>query len=317
MERLPPRSVLSALDAVGMTPVVQLRKLVPQGSADVFMKLEFFNPTGSYKDRMARAMIEEAEARGDLKPGMTVVEYTGGSTGSSLAFVCAIKGYRFRVVSSDAFGKEKLDTMRALGAELHIVPSDGGKITPDLVPRMIEQAESLASEEGTYFTNQLYNSDSIAGYRNIGRELVRQIDRKIHAFCGGVGTAGMIMGVAQELRREYPDVKIVALEPATSPVISGGDPGAHHVEGIGIGFVPPLLDQQLCNETRAMDEAEGRRMAQLLARHEGIFAGTSSGLNAVAAIQLATELGPGKVVATVAVDTGLKYLSGDLFAKGD
>ncbi|UCC49008.1 MAG: cysteine synthase family protein, partial [Gemmatimonadota bacterium] len=235
MERLPPTSVLSALDTVGMTPVVQLRKLVPQGSADVFMKLEFFNPTGSYKDRMARAMIEEAEARGDLKPGMTVVEYTGGSTGSSLAFVCAVKGYRFKVVSSDGFAKEKLDTMRVFGAELHIVPSDGGKITPDLVPRMIEQAESFAREEGTYFTNQLHNSDSIAGYRKIGRELVRQIDGKIHAFCGGVGTAGMLMGVAQELRREYPDVKIVALEPATSPVISGGNPGAHHVEGIGIG----------------------------------------------------------------------------------
>ena len=193
-ERIPPPSVSSALEAIGMTPVVHLRKVVPPHSADVFVKLEYFNTTGSYKDRMALAMIEEAEARGALQPGMTVVEYTGGSTGSSLAFVCAVKGYRFRVVSSDAFAKEKLDTMTAFGAELHIVPSEGGKVTPDLVPRMIREAESLAQEESSYFTNQLHNPDAVKGYRTIGTELVQQIEGGIDVFCGAVGTAGVLMG---------------------------------------------------------------------------------------------------------------------------
>lgn len=313
MERVPPASVSSTLDAIGMTPVVQLRKVVPKGSADVFVKLEYLNPTGSYKDRMALAMIEEAEVRGDLRPGMTVVEYTGGSTGSSLAFVCAVKGYRFKVVSSDAFAREKLQTMKAFGADLHIVPSDGGKVTPDLVPRMIEKAKSFAEQEGTYFTNQLQNTDSIVGYRNIGKELLQQIDREIDAFCGAVGTSGMLMGVSRELKRAYPNVRVIALEPATSAVISGGDPGSHHVEGTGIGFIPPLLEEKLYDDARGISEMEARQMAQLLAKEEGIFAGTSSGLNVVGAIQIAKDLGRGKTVATVAVDTGLKYLAGDLF----
>lgn len=313
MERVPPASVSSTLDAIGMTPVVHLRKVVPRGSADVFVKLEYLNPTGSYKDRMALAMIEEAEVRGDLRPGMTVVEYTGGSTGSSLAFVCAVKGYRFKVVSSDAFAREKLQTMKAFGADLHIVPSDGGKVTPDLVPRMIEKAKSFAEQEGTYFTNQLQNTDSIVGYRNIGKELLQQIDREIDAFCGAVGTSGMLMGVSRELKRAYPNVRVIALEPATSAVISGGDPGSHHVEGTGIGFIPPLLEEKLYDDARGISEMEARQMAQLLAKEEGIFTGTSSGLNVVGAIQIAKDLGRGKTVATVAVDTGLKYLAGDLF----
>ena len=313
MKAVPPLSYRSALEAVGNTPVVQLRKIVPPGSADIYVKLEFLNPTGSYKDRMALAMIEQAEARGDLRPGMTVVEYTGGSTGSSLAFVCAVKGYRLKAVSSDAFAREKLQTMKAFGAELHLVPSDGGKVTPDLVPRMIEKAKSLVGQQDTYFTNQLYNSDSIAGYQTIGKELLHQIDTRIDAFCGGVGTAGMLMGVAQELRAAHPQVRIVALEPATSAVISTGKAGAHHVDGIGIGFVPPLLKRELYDEARGIDEAEARRMVRQLAKEEGLFAGTSSGLNVVGALQLAKELGEGKTVVTVAVDTGLKYLAGDLY----
>ena len=296
-----------------MTPVVQLKKIVPADAGDVFVKLEYFNPTGSYKDRMALAMIEQAEARGDLHPGMTVVEYTGGSTGSSLAFVCAVKGYRFRVVSSDAFAKAKLDTMTAFGAELHIVRSKGGKVTPDLVPRMIEEASALAEQEGTYFTNQLHNSDTIEGYRKIGEELVDQLDRPIDVFCGGVGTAGMLMGVAQVVRQSNPRAKIVALEPSTSAVISGEEAGTHHVEGIGIGFIPPLLDQNLYDDVRAIDEDEARRTARSLAKEEGIFAGISSGLNVAAAILLAKEMGRGATIATVAVDTGLKYLGGDLY----
>ena len=316
MIRQPPNLVQTSLDAIGMTPLVRLQKVVPPESATVLMKLEYFNPTGSYKDRMALAMIEEAEARGDLKSGMPVVEYTGGSTGSSLAFICAVKGYRFIVVSSDAFSQEKLDTMRAFGAELHIVSSEGGKVTPDLIPRMIEKAESIAKEEGAYFTDQLNNSDSITGYRTIGRELTAQVGEKLDAFCTAVGTAGAIMGLSKELKLAYPDIKIVALEPSTTAVISGGEPGEHHVEGIGIGYVPPHLDKDLYDEARPIDETQAREMVRALARKEGIFVGTSSGLNAVGAIELAKELGPGKTVVTIAVDTGLKYLAGDLFSDG-
>jgi cysteine synthase A len=303
----------SMTEVVGGTPVVRLDKVVPPGAAEVYVKLEWFNPTGSYKDRMALAMIEEAEKRGDLKPGMTVVEYTGGSTGSSLAFVCAVKGYRFRVVSSDAFAEEKLRTMVAFGADLTIVPSDGGKITPDLTPRIIEKAKEYAAEPGTYFTNQLHNADSIVGYRKIGDELYDQLDRPIDVFCASVGTAGMAMGVASALADAGSPTRIVIFEPASTAVISGGTAGTHRVEGIGIGFVPPLLDPALYDEARAVDEEEGRAMARRLAAEEGVLVGTSSGLNVAGAVQIATELGEGHTVVTVAVDTGLKYLGGDLF----
>ncbi len=305
----------SMLDVVGGTPVVQLHRVVPEGAADVFVKLEWFNPTGSYKDRMALAMIEEAEDRGDLRPGMTVVEYTGGSTGSSLAYVCAAKGYRFRVVSSDAFSVEKLRTMSAFGAELTLVESDGGHITPDLLPRMIETAGRFAAEPDAYWTDQLNNQDSLVGYRGIGRELLQQMDRPIDAFCASAGTAGMVMGVAEALRDEGSPARIVVLEPASTPVISGGEPGTHHVEGIGIGFVPPLLDHDRYDEARAIDEVEGRETARRLAAEEGLLAGTSTGLNVAGAIGLAIELGTGHAVVTVAVDTGLKYLAGDLYAE--
>lgn len=303
----------STLQTIGNTPVVRLQKVTSPNSADVLVKLEYFNPTGSYKDRMALAMIEEAEARGTLRPGMTVVEYTGGSTGSSLAFVCALKGYAFKAVSSDAFAREKLRTMRAFGAELVMVPSQGGQITPDLTPRMIARARELAAEAGTYWTDQLHNADIITGHEHLGRELLAQVEGQIHAFCGAVGTAGMLMGVARALRKANSQARIVALEPASSAAISTGRAGDHHVEGIGIGWVPPLLDPALYDEVRGIDEGEARHMARRLAKEEGIFAGVSSGLNVVGALQLAQELGPGHTVMTVAVDTGLKYLDGDLF----
>jgi cysteine synthase len=309
----PPPLVSSALNAVGSTPLVELQRVVPHGSARVLIKLEYFNPTGSYKDRMALAMIEEAEARGDLRSGVTVVEYSGGSTGSSLAFVCAIKGYRFRVVSSDAFAREKLMTMRAFGAEVHIVSSDNGRITPDLVPRMREEALRLAAEPDTYLTNQFHNRDVLRGYGQIGSELLRQAGEPVHAFCGGVGTAGMLMGVASALREGGSSARIVALEPASSPLLTTGSPGTHRVEGIGTGFIPPLYDPAYVDEVRTIDEQEGRAMARRLAREEGILAGISSGLNVAAAVQLARELGTNHIVVTVAVDTGLKYLAGDLF----
>lgn len=317
MPTLLPSVCDSALQAIGNTPLVRLHHVVPANSAEVLVKLEYFNPTGSYKDRMALAMIEEAEARGDLRPGMTVVESTGGSTGSSLAFVCAVKGYRLQVVSSDAFAREKLQTIRVFGAELLLVPSQGGQTTPDLVPRMREEARKLAASGNGYWTNQFFNADAFKGYETLGQELREQAQGPISAFCGGVGTAGMLIGVSRAFRQANRTTRIVALEPASSAILSTGVAGAHRVEGIGIGMIPPLLDKDAYkdayDEARGIDEAEARQMARRLAREEGLFVGTSSGLNVVGALQLARELGPGHTVATVAVDTGLKYLAGDLY----
>jgi cysteine synthase A len=304
----------SVLAAIGRTPVVRLSRLPAPGSADVFVKLEFFNPTGSYKDRMALAMVEGAEARGTLRPGMRVVEYTGGSTGSSLAMVCAVKGYTFVPLSSDAFAREKIRTMEAFGAEVEIVPSDGGKVTPALFDRFQKRIETMKNEPGTFWTDQFHNADALNGYREIGVELLEQVGR-IDVFCGATGTAGMLVGVSRALKAGGSHARVVALEPSGSPVLTGGRGGAHRVEGTAPGFVPPHLTSGDYDEARAIDEEEARAMAVRLAREEGIFAGTSTGLNVVAALQLARELGPGRHVATVAVDSGLKYLAGDLFAK--
>jgi cysteine synthase A len=303
----------SVLLAIGRTPVVRLRRVVPAGAADVLVKLESVNPTGSYKDRMALAMIEGAEARGVLRPGMRVVEFTGGSTGSSLAMVCAAKGYRFVVLSSDAFAKEKLLTMQAFGAELRMVPSDGGTVTPALFERFKKEIAVLANEPDTFWTDQFHNEDALEGYMGIGRELLQQTVGRIDVFCGAVGTGGMLRGVSRALREGGTGARVVALEPLSSPALTEGRGGAHRVEGIGTGSVPPHMIDRPYDEARAVDEAEARAMANRVAREEGLLVGTSSGLNIAAAIQLARELGPGKTVATVAVDTGLKYLAGDLF----
>ncbi len=307
-----PAPVDSVLHAIGNTPLVRLTRLVTAGSADVVVKLEYFNPTGSYKDRMALTMIEGAEKRGALRPGMRVVEYTGGSTGSSLAMVCAMKGYAFHPLSSDAFSLEKLNTMRAFGADLEIVPSDGGKVTPALFDRFKARIAELARDPNTFWTDQFNNVDAIEGYAGIGRELVEQVGR-VDAFAGMVGSAGMLVGVSQALKQAGQQTRIVALEPSTSPFLTTGKGGAHRVEGTAAGFWPPHLTKGAYDEVRVIDEEEGRTMARRAASEAGIFAGTSTGLNLVAALQLARELGPGKVVATVACDTGLKYLAGDLY----
>ena len=305
---------LNALEAIGNTPIVKLNKVVPDHAADVWVKLEGGNPTGSYKDRMALAIIEGAEIRGDLKPGMTVVEYTGGSTGSGLAFVCAVKGYKFHVVSSDAFAKEKLDTMRAFGAKLEVIHSPSGKINSNLINQMVDRAKELATIDDYFFSDQLNNADIIKGFEKMGREILDQIDGSIDAFTCSVGTAGAFMGVSNILLDSDKDTKIVALEPASAPYYSKNQSdGDHHVEGIGLGFELPLLDKNNYHEARGIEESEAREMAKLLASEEGIFGGTSSGLNVVGAIQLAVELGKGKTVVTIAVDTGLKYLTGNLF----
>jgi cysteine synthase A len=309
---MPPSVVDSVLATIGNTPVVKLRRIVPPGCADVFVKLEYFSPTGSYKDRMALAMIEGAEARGALKPGMRVIEFTGGSTGSSLAMVCAIKGYDFAPLSSDAFAPEKIETMRAFGADVEIVASDGGKVTPALFDRFRARIAVLQGDPHTFFTDQFNNEDALNGYRQIGVELAEQLGT-IDVFCGAVGTAGMLVGVSRALRAPGSRTRIVALEPSESPALTQGRGGAHRIEGTATGRIPPHLKAEDYDEARAIDESLARGTARRLAREEGVFAGTSTGLNVAGALQLAAELGPGRRVATVAVDTGLKYLTGDLF----
>ena len=307
-----PATVDSVLHTIGSTPLVRLKHIVSPGSATIVVKLEYFNPTGSYKDRMALAMIEGAERRGTLKPGMTVIEYTGGSTGSSLAMVCAMKGYRFHPLSSDAFSAEKLDTMRAFGADLEIVASDGGKVTPALFDRFKARIAELAKDPNNFWTDQFHNADAIDGYANIGRELVTQVGQ-VDAFVGAVGTAGMLVGVSRALKEAGSPARIIAIEPSTSPFLTSGKGGPHKVEGTAAGFWPPHLKPGTFDEARVIDEMEGRAMARRAAKEEGIFAGTSTGLNLVAALNVARELGEDKVVATVAVDSGLKYLAGDLY----
>jgi cysteine synthase len=309
-----PSAGASVLDAIGNTPLVELRRVAPSGGARVFIKLEYYNPTGSHKDRMARAVIEGAERRGDLKPGMRVVEYTGGSTGSSLAMVCAVKGYRFTPISSDAFAREKLETMRALGGDLILVPSDGGRITAELFARLQAALALETAQPGTLWADQFHNADVIAGYMPMGDELLRQTGGAITAFCGAVGTGGMLVGVARALKAAQSTARIVALEPAESPVLTEGRAGAHRVEGIGVGFRPAHLQDGDYDEARAIGESAAREMARRLAREEGILAGTSTGLNVAAAVELAAELGSEATVVTVAVDSGLKYLAGDLYS---
>lgn len=303
---------MNLLGAVGNTSLVRLRKVAPS-TASIFAKLEWENPTGSMKDRMAQAVIERAEADGRLKPGYTVIEYTGGSTGASLALVCAAKGYPIKIVTSDAFSQEKLDQMRALGAELIMVPSEGGLTTKKLILDMIETARQLSQEPKTFWTDQLKNEDSIAGYYALGEEIWRETNGEIDAFVHSVGTAASLRGVATVLKRYMPSIKIVAVEPAESAVLSGGEPGPHKIEGVGIGYMPPLWTPSLVDEVVAISTADAKAMARRLAREEALFAGTSSGANVLASMQVAERLGAGAKVATLMVDSGLKYLNTDVY----
>ncbi|HEY8232724.1 MAG TPA: cysteine synthase family protein [Vicinamibacteria bacterium] len=301
------------LQAIGHTSIVGLRKVVPGNGAQVLAKLEWENPTGSLKDRMALAAISRAEADGRLRPGDTVVEYTGGSTGTSLAFVCAAKGYRIRIVSSDAFSREKRDHMAALGAELTLVPSEGGLTTKQLILDMIEAARELSRQPKCYWTDQLNNQDSIAGYHPLGEEIWSQTNGEVDAFVHCVGTSASLRGVGAVLKRHKPSVRIVAVEPAESSVLLGGQPGPHKIEGVGIGYTPPLWDPTLVDEIVAVGTADAKVMARRLAREEALFAGTSSGANVVAALQVAERLGPRAKVVTLMADSGLKYLSTDVY----
>lgn len=304
---------MDILGAIGNTSLVQLRKVVPTGAGSVLAKLEWENPTGSVKDRMALAVIARAEADGRLKPGGTVVEYTGGSTGTSLAMVCAAKGYRLRIVTSDAFSREKLDHMVALGAELTLVPSEGGRTTKKLILDMIETARAMSREPNTYWTDQLNNHDTISGYYSLGEEIWRQTNGEIDAFVHCVGTAASSRGVATVLKRYKPSIRVVVVEPGESAVLRGGEPGPHKIEGVGIGYTPPLWDPALVDEIIAVRTDDAKAMARRIAREEALFAGTSSGANVVAAIQVAQRLGPDARVVTLMADSGLKYLSTDVF----
>jgi cysteine synthase len=306
---------MDVLDAVGNTSLVRLRKVVPPGCAEVLVKLEWENPTGSLKDRMARAVISRAEADGRLKPGDTVLEYTGGSTGTSLALVCAARGYRIRIVSSDAFSKEKLDHMAALGAELTLVPSEGGRTTKKLILDMVEADRELSRAPRVYWTDQLNNHDSIAGYASLGEEIWSQTKGEVDAFVHCVGTAASLRGVATVLKRRNPDIRIIAVEPAESSVLLGGQPGPHKIEGVGIGYAPPLWAPSLVDEIQAVGTDDAKSMARRLAREDALFAGTSSGANVVAAIRVAERLGPDAKVVTLMADSGLKYLSTDVYRR--
>jgi cysteine synthase A len=308
---------MTILEAIGNTAIVALRALAPDNGARILVKLEGENPTGSMKDRMAMAVITRAEADGRLKPGDTIIEYTGGSTGTSLALVAAARGYPIRIVTSDAFSREKRDHMAALGAELVLVPSEGGLTTKTLILDMIAKARELSAAPHTFWTDQLNNADAIAGYHPLGEEIWRQSDGRVDAFVQSVGTAASLRGVAEVLRRHNPKVRIVAVEPGESAVLAGGQPGPHKIEGVGIGYTPPLWDPAVADELIAVPTAEAKAMARRLAREEALFGGTSSGANVVAARLVAERLGPGSTVATLMCDSGLKYLSTDVYRTGD
>ena len=301
------------LEAIGNTPLVELRRIVPSGSARVIAKLESANPTGSMKDRIARAMVEAAAADGRLSPGGTVVEYTGGTTGISLALVCAALGYKTHFVSSDAFSEEKRQTMRAYGAEITTIPSDRKKITEQLIKSLIATAGELSRRPGHWWSDQLQNRDGEAGYLPLGEEMWRQSGERVDAFVHSVGTAHSIHGTAAALRRHNPRVRVVAVEPSESAVLSGRSTGAHQIEGIGIGFLPPLWRRDEVDEIETVSTPEAKEMARRLAREEGVFAGTSSGGNIVVALRVASRLGPDATVGTIIVDSGLRYLSTDVF----
>lgn len=302
------------MKAIGNTPLLKLERLAEPGTADIFVKYEGANPTGSMKDRMALSMIEGAEKRGQLKAGGTVVDYTGGSTGSSLAMVCATKGYRSHFVSSDAFAEEKLQTMRAFGAGLEIFPSENRKITAKLIDSMVLRAKELSTGPNTFWTDQFNNVDNRNAYHTMAREIMAVLKNNIDEFIMGVGTGGCFSGNAEIFKKEIPGIRCIAIEPLHLRALSGGDiSGTHRLEGIGAGFVPSICRLDLADEIIAVSDEDAYATARKLARMEGIFGGTTGGANVWAAMQRARTIGPGKTIVTIIPDSGLKYLNGDLY----
>jgi len=297
------------LQCIGNTSLLALRKIVPKNGARILLKLEGENPTGSVKDRMALAMIEAAEADGRLTADGSVVEYTAGSTGVSLALVCAAKGYPLYIVSSDAFAREKLDHMKILGARLQILHSESGGMTEKLTRDMMEAAGNVAAETGGFLTDQMNNKDALTAYHKMADEIWTQTSGRVDGFVQSVGTAGSIRGNAEGLRRHNPLTRIVAVEPSESPVLSGGRPGAHKIDGVGAGFVVPLWKDGIADQIERVPTEDATAMTMRLAREEGLFAGASTGGNVIAALRLAEQLGPKATIVTVMCDTGIKYLS--------
>jgi len=303
---------VDVLASIGNTPMFRLRKIAGPEIAEVWVKWEGANPTGSMKDRMALSMVEGAEKRGQLKPGGRVVEYTGGSTGSSLAMVCAAKGYRSHFVSSDAFAEEKLATMRALGATVDIVPSIDRKITPELIQQMISEARELSKQPNTFWTDQFNNQDNKNGYHKMGEEIVHRLN-SFDAFVMSVGTGGCFSGNGEVIKERLSKVKCVAVEPASSQHLSKGPLGGHRIEGIGPGFIPKIMRMDLVDRIISVSDEDAYNTARQLGKTEGVFAGISSGANVFATLQIARELGPRHRIVTVIVDSGLRYLNGGLF----
>ena len=303
----------SILDRIGKTPMVELARIAPQGCARILMKIESENPTGSMKDRMALAMIEAAERDGRLKPGGQVVEYTGGSTGVSLAMICAVKGYPISIVTSDAFSKEKRSHMAAFGAELTIVKSKDGGMDAALTRAMIEEARKITEATGAYWTDQLKNADQLIAYHRMGNEIWAQTGGRIDAFVQSTGTAASARGNAEALKDHDAAIMTVAVEPSESAVLSGGPSGVHKIEGVGAGFVVPLWEPTVIDRIVTVSTDLAMQTARDLARVEGIFAGTSTGGNLAAAIAVGRELGPDATVVTVMCDSGVKYLSTALY----
>jgi len=300
--------------AIGKTPLIKLERLSESNCAEIYVKYEGGNPTGSMKDRMALSMIEGAERRGELKPGGTVVDYTGGSTGSSLAMVCATKGYHSHFVSSDAFAEEKLQTMLAFGATLEIFPSENGLITAKLIDSMVKRAKELSKQPNTFWTDQFNNVDNRNAYHNMAREILDELGNNIDEFIMGVGTGGCFSGNSEVLKKEIPNIRCIPIEPLNVRSLSGGNiSGTHKLEGIGAGFVPSICRLDLADEIIAVSNEDAYKTARELARLEGIFGGTTSGANVWAALQRARIIGAGKRIVTVVVDSGLKYLHGDLY----
>jgi len=306
--------IYTNMPAIGNTPLIKLERLSEPGAAEIYVKYEGANPTGSMKDRMALSMIEGAERRGELRPGGTVVEYTGGSTGSSLAMVCATKGYRAHFVSSDCFAKEKLQTMRAFGAALDIIPSENGKITAGLFDVMLARTKELSAASNAFWTDQFNNIDNRNAYHGMAREVLDVLGQDIDEFIMGVGTGGAFSGNAEVFKLEIPAIRCIAIEPLRVRALSGGDiSGTHRLEGIGTGFIPAICRRDLVDEIMPVSDEDAMVTARRLAREEGIFGGTTSGANVWAALQRARVIGQGKKIVTIIVDSGLKYLNGDLY----
>lgn len=304
----------TVLDAIGNTPLIELKSLHPANGCRIMAKLESANPTGSMKDRMARSVIESAAAKGYIRPGNTVIEYTAGTTGISLGFVCASLGYRFHAVFSDAFSHEKRITMRSFGSIITDVQSDNKKITSDLIRAMIAKAGELSKEPGHWWADQLKNEDAERGYYDLGKEIWDQTNGNIDAFVHSVGTAHSIHGVTRQLWSYNKNIHVAAIEPAESAVISGRPTGSHKIEGMGLGFIVPFWKPELVNEVIPVSTEEAMTMARKLAKDEGIFAGTSTGANLVGALRLAERSTRPKTIVTLIVDSGLRYISTPLYA---